>query len=83
MEVGAGDGVLLLHLSVGGCARDDGGGDGGGLHDLHCWFGSLWAIWRLVLHWRTHRVRLHVFGNRSIPLDLKPEIVKKRTGVKV
>ena len=49
---GAGDGLLLHLLSVGGCARHDdgGGGDGGGLHDLHCWFGSLWAIWRLVLH---------------------------------
>ena len=67
VEVGAGDGVLLLHLSVGGCALDDGGGDGGGLHDLHCWlllFGSLLAIWRLVLHWMMHRlVQLHVFGN--------------------
>ena len=69
LQGAAGDhgGVLLLLSVVGG---DGGGGDdgeGGGLHDLHCWlllFGSLLAIWRLVLHWMMHRlVQLHVFGN--------------------
>ena len=58
----------VLRLSVGGCARGD-----GGLRDLHCWSGSLWAIWLRVLQSRLHQVQPHAFGIRSIPLDLKPE----------